>query len=174
MSEGTDIYTTLGLTKIRNAAGSGSQVRISHVALGDGSGAAYAPEASQTTLRRELLREPIERHYKVGTNAWAIKASFPPESTSIVVREMGFLDEDGDLIALWAGLDVSNARRTGTISYLINHVMTFQGIADGVVIIDAPDDDTFNLAVATATSLASLQLEQLRQAELLRRLTGRY
>ena len=28
MSDGTDIYTNLGLSKIRTAAGSGSQVRI--------------------------------------------------------------------------------------------------------------------------------------------------
>lgn len=141
MSEGTDIFTTLGLTKIRNAAGTSGQVRIKYIAVGDALGLPYAPSTAQTALRREQLRVEIERHYPVGPNAWHVKASFPTDSAEVIVREMGFLDEDGDLIALWAGLDVGTSRRTGTIEYLINHVIAFDGVADGIMFIEAPLDD---------------------------------
>lgn len=166
MSAGTDIFTTLGLTKIRNAAGSGSQVKIKYIALGDGQGAGYAPNPAQVTLRREQLRTEIERHYPVGNNAWHVKASFPTDAAAITVREMGFVDEDGDLIALWAGADVGNDRRTGVIEYLINHVIAFDGISDGIVIIDAPLDaylDNAVLQIATDAVVIDRQLAQCKQ-----------
>lgn len=167
MTAGTDIFTTLGLTKIRNAAGSGNQVKIKYIALGDGQGAGYAPNPAQVTLRRELLRTAIERHYPVGSNAWHVKASFPTDATAITVREMGFIDEDGDLIALWAGVDVGNARQTGGgVQYLISHGMAFDGIADDLVIIDAPLDaylDNAVLQLATDAVVIDRQLAQCKQ-----------
>jgi hypothetical protein len=168
MSTGTNIFTSRGLTKIRDAAGSGSQVKIKYIALGDGQGAGYAPSASQTALRHERLRNEIERHYPVGPNAWHVKASFPPETTQITVREIGFLDEDGDLIALWAGLDVGDARKTGTIEYLINHVIAFDGIADGVVIMSAPLDEYVDHAVLKLRTDALIIDRQLAQCKQLR------
>lgn len=166
MSAGTDIFTNLGLTKIRDAAGSGSQVKIKYIAVGDGLGAAYTPSPTQTALRREQLRTEIERHYPVGTNAWHVKASFPVDAVAVTVREMGFFDEQGDLIALWAGLDVGSNRRTGVIEYLINHVIAFTGIADGLVIIDAPLDEYLDNAVlqlATDAVIIDRQLAQCKQ-----------
>lgn len=138
MTQGVDIYTTLGLRKIRNAAGSASQVKIKYIALGDGLGVAYAPLASQTALRRERLRTEIERHYPVGDNAWYVKAAFAPGVAAITVREMGFFDEDGDLIALWAGTDVGDLRSTGPHEYLIQHTLDFSAIESGLLIVDAP------------------------------------
>ena len=171
MTAGTDIFTTLGLTKIRNAAGSGSQVKIKYIALGDGQGAGYAPNPAQVTLRRELLRTAIERHYPVGINAWHVNASFPTDATAITVREMGFIDEDGDLIALWAGADVGNDRRTGVIEYLIKHIIAFDGIADGIVIIDAPLDAYLDNAVLQLATDAVVIDRQLAQCKQLRDLT---
>lgn len=168
MSNGTNIFTNRGLTKIRDAAGSGAQVKIKYIALGDGQGVGYAPSAKQTTLRRERLRTEIERHYPVGPNAWHVKASFPPEATEITVREIGFLDETGELIALWAGLDVGNNRKTGTIEYLINHVIAFDGIADGVVIMSAPLDEYVDHAALKLRTDALIIDRQLAQCKQLR------
>ena len=153
------------------AASSGTQVAITHIALGDGNGANYGPGFSQTALQRELARQPIETRHIVGSNAWRVKAEFGPETPAFYVREMGFFDADGDLIAIWAGNDVM-ARQTGAITYLVDHVLSFTRVAEGVVIVNAPDDVVFDMSVSTAAALANLQLEQLRQADLLRRITG--
>ena len=96
MTQGTDILTDLGVQKIRDAAGTNATVRIKYVALGDGLGAPYEPVASQVALRQELLRAEIESHNAAGTRAWQIKATFAHDVAPITVREMGFLDEDGD------------------------------------------------------------------------------
>lgn len=169
----TTLLTDIAEAKITAAAGSGTAVAITHIALGDGNGGNYAPSYSQTALRREKARQAIQTRHIVGTNAWRVKAEFDPDTPAFAVREMGFFDADGDLIAIWAGNDVV-ARQTGAITYLVDHVLSFTRVDDGLVIVNAPDDALFGLSVTTATALANLQLEQLRQAETLRRLTGSY
>lgn len=165
------LLTDIAEAKITAAAGSGTQVSITHIALGDGNGANYAPSYSQTKLQRELARQPIENRHVVGNNAWRVKAEFGPDTQSFYVREMGFFDADGDLIAIWAGQDVQ-ARQTGAITYLVDHVLSFSRVADGVILVNAPDDVVFDLAVTTGIAIANLQVEQLRQADEIRRARG--
>lgn len=163
----TTLLTDIAEAKITAAAGSGTAVAITHIALGDGRGASYAPNYSQTTLRREKARQAIQTRHIVGTNAWRVKAEFDPDTPAFAVREMGFFDADGDLIAIWAGNDVV-ARQTGAITYLVDHVLSFSRVADGLVIVNAPDDQAYDIAVATGTAIANLQLQQLRHADALR------
>jgi hypothetical protein len=165
------LLTDIAEAKITAAAGSGAQVAITHIALGDGNGANYGPSFSQTALRRERARKPIDKRHIVGSNAWRVKAEFGPETAAFHVREMGFFDADGDLIAIWAGNDVQ-ARQTGAITYLVDHLMSFKRVGEGLMIVNAPDDDLFDLAVATGTAIANLNLEQLRQAGAIRAAHG--
>ncbi|KEP69634.1 transposase [Thioclava dalianensis] len=167
----TTLLTDIAEAKITAAAGSGTAVAITHIALGDGSGANYAPSYSQTSLQRELARQPIESRHIVGTNAWRVKAEFDPDTPAFAVREMGFFDADGDLIAIWAGNDVV-ARQTGAITYLVDYVLSFSRVQDGLVIVNAPDDALFDLAISTASAVANLQLQQLRQADVIRKAHG--
>ncbi|MEX5515722.1 phage tail protein [Pseudophaeobacter sp. 1A09344] len=169
----TTLLTDIAEAKITAAAGSGTAVAITHIALGDGNGGNYAPNYSQTALQREKARQAIQTRHIVGTNAWRVKAEFDPDTPAFAVREMGFFDADGDLIAIWAGNDVV-ARQTGAISYLVDHVLSFTRVEDGLVIVNAPDDVLFDLAVSTAASLAELHLEQFRQSERIRDLHGAY
>lgn len=169
----TTLLTDIAEAKITAAAGSGTAVAITHIALGDGNGANYAPSYSQTALQREKARQAIQTRHIVGTNAWRVKAEFDPDTPAFGVREIGFFDADGDLIAIWAGNDVV-PRQTGAITYLVDHVLSFTRVEDGLVIVNAPDDVLFDMAVLTAGNLATLHLEQFRQSERIRELHGAY
>lgn len=169
----TTLLTNVAEAKINQAAGSGVAVAITHVALGDGNGANYAPSNSQSALVNERARNAILARHIVDPNAWRVKAEFDPDTPTFDVREIGFFDGDGDLIAIWAGTDVV-ARQTGAITYLIDHILSFTRVADGLVIVNAPDDVVFDLSVATMHSLAVLHTEQFRQAERIRALHGSY
>lgn len=140
------LLTDLAVSKLRTAAGSGSQVAITHIALGDGLGAAYDPTNNQTALRRERVRKAIERRSALGNDSWRVTTSFPPETAAFDVREIGFFDSAGTLIAIFAGRDI-DARRTGVITYLIDHVLHFSRVQNGLMIVDAPDDELFDFAV---------------------------
>lgn len=169
----TTLLTDIAEAKITAASGSGTQVAITHIALGDGNGANYAPSYSQMSLQRELARQPITSRHIVDDNAWRVRAEFDPETPAFGVREMGFFDADGDLIAIWAGNDVV-ARQTGAITLLVENILSFSRVESGLVIVNAPDDVVFDLAVSTAGNLATLHLEQFRQSERLRAITGTY
>lgn len=169
----TMLLTDIGAAKLAAASGSESAVAIAEIALGDGSGETYAPSHNQTNLVNERARTAIELHHAVDPNSWRVKAEFGPETPAIDVREMGFFDDDGDLIAIWAGVDVV-PRQTGVITYLVEHVLDFSAVADGIVLVDAPDDETFCLAVSTGTAIFQLQHEQLLQADAIRAAHGAY
>jgi hypothetical protein len=150
----TAILTTLGKSLIRTAAGDGSQVAISHVALGDGLGALYTPTKAQTGLRRELVRKPIDRRSALGDDSWRIVCEFAPETPAFQIREMGFFSEGGQLIAIWAGLDI-DPRQTGVITYIVDFILNFSDLDGGLLIINAPDDELFDFALSTLRGQAA-------------------
>ena len=170
-SEGTELITDTGERKLNLALGTGVAVQITHVALGDGNGALYNPGAGQTALVRERARRAIDRQHIVGTNAWRITAEFGTDTPSFYVREIGFFDAEGDLIAIWAGTDIQT-RQTGAIDYLIEHILSLSRVKTGLVIVNAPSDLIFDLALQTAHSTALLQLEQMRQGDAIRAASG--
>jgi len=160
----TTLLTDIGYAKITTASGTNRHVSITEIALGDGLGATYDPSNNQKSLRRERARLPIETRSQIGASAWRVKAEFPPETSAFFVREMGFYDQDGALIAIWAGKDVQ-PRQTGAIAYLIDHVLDFSRVADGLVIVEAPDDEIFDFALATLRNQASQALVLFKMIE---------
>lgn len=169
----TTLLTTLGEQRIAQAAGTGNSVSITHIALGDGNGSTYNPTHDQTELRRERARRPIDSQALIGGNAWRVRTEFPPETNTFWVREMGFIDSAGNLIAVWAGTDVV-ARQTGAISYLVEHVLSLTRIAEGLVIVSAPDDELVAFALAQLAEQASSRLRQFQFSEAWRARFGSY
>lgn len=167
------ILTDAAEAKIALAAGNGPPVAITHIALGDGAGANYAADFAQTALRGELARKAIDSRHMIGGNAWRVKASFAPDTPSFQVREIGFFDASNTLIALWAGTNVQS-RQTGVIEYLVDHVLDFRRVANGLIVVDAPDDKLVEFQVVTLTSLASIRLEQFKQSEVIRAEHGQF
>ncbi len=165
------LITDIGEAKLALAAGDASAVEICEVALGDGLGASYEPSFEQTALRRELARREIDARHLVDPNAWRVKIEFPPDTPSFPVREMGFYSSDGDLISIWAGADIQ-PRQTGSIAYLVDHVLSFSRVAEGLLIVKAPDDVIFNMGVAQATTNFLIFTEQLRQGRAIHALQG--
>ena len=168
-SNGIELITDLGAEKLTAALGSGTAVQITEIALGDGNGANYDPGAGQTALKREKARQPIAKQHMVGTNAWRVTVEFDHDTPAFWVREIGFFDAEGDLIAIWAGADI-DARQTGAVDYVLEHILNLSRVKSGLVIVDAPDDLLVHLALQTAHSTAQLQLEQLRQGDAIRAL----
>jgi hypothetical protein len=155
------------------AAGNGPKVAITHIAIGDGNGANYAPDYAQTALRREKARVAITSRHMIGNNAWRVKGDFGVDTPTFDIREMGFFDAQGTLIALWAGTDIQS-RQSGVFEYIVDHVLNFSRVADGLIIVDAPDDKLVEFQIATLTSLGHIRLEQFKQSEVIRAEHGHF
>ncbi|MDJ0827757.1 MAG: phage tail protein [Rhodobacter sp.] len=161
------LLTDVAEALLTTAAGSGSQVAIAEIALGDGLGANYNPSHSQTALKRERARQPILSRVQTDPNTWRVKAEFDTDTPAFEVREMGFFDAAGNLIAIWAGADVV-PRQTGAIVYLVEHYLHLSRIDGGLITIAAPDDRLIGFQAQVIRGLADLRLEQFHQAEALR------
>ncbi|MBT9383331.1 phage tail protein [Pseudooceanicola sp. CBS1P-1] len=137
----TTLLTDVAEQKINLAAGSGSAVVITHIAVGDGGGATYDPSNDQSALQNEVARVAVYQSELLAPNSWRVRAEFGVDTAAAYVREIGFFDQDGDLISVWAGADVV-PRQTGAIAYLIDHVLNFSRVAEGLVIVKPDAEGT--------------------------------
>lgn len=144
----TTILTDLAETKLGAAAGNETAVEIKYVALGRGrSRGNYDPTHEQNALEDEFIRREVDTQYPYDTeqNGWLVMVTFPADETpQELVREIGFFDTEGDLIAIWAGLDIQ-ARQVGVIDYPARHFLSFKRVAGGLIKVEADLD--FRMAV---------------------------
>ncbi len=170
---GLQFTTSIGEAKLAAALmGAGPQVQITHVALGDGNGARYEPFAEQTQLRRELARNAITRQHMSDDRTWRVVAEFDTETPAFWLREVGFLDADGDLIFIVAGTEFSEGY-TGAFDLLFEGFLDLRSTAEGLVIVKAPDDELFRLAVSTARFQAITAKNLVQQARQIKALEAK-
>ena len=109
----TSLITTAAIPLLAAASGNATEVAITEIALGDGEGAAYDPNAGQTALVNEHLRVPIATRRFLAPQRWRVMAEVPSEASEFPMRDLiqqthaalmarinGFLDEvNGDVAA---------------------------------------------------------------------------
>ena len=102
MSEFYMILTNTGFAKMTNAQITSSKVNLTHIAVGDGNGAHYAPQQTATALKKEVWRGPVSSVAPDATNPnWLnIEGLIPATAGGFTIREVGIYDVDGDLIAI--------------------------------------------------------------------------
>ncbi|MFV0662769.1 phage tail protein [Denitromonas sp.] len=94
--------TNVGAAKRANAEALGEVVQITHMAVGDGNGAATVPSMAQTALVNEKRRAPLNTLDVDPLNAAQIIAEqvIPENVGGWWIREIGLFDADGDLVAV--------------------------------------------------------------------------
>lgn len=94
--------TSRGAEKLAAAALTGETVGFSHMAVGDGGGAATVPDESQTGLVNEVYRAPLNRLDIADSGANIIRAQMiiMPQTGGFWLREAALYDEDGDCLAV--------------------------------------------------------------------------
>ncbi len=96
------ILTTIGASKLANAAALGTTLKITQMAVGDGNGNVPTPDASRTSLVREVRRAPLNRlSIDPANSAQIIAEQVIPESVGgWWIREIGLYDDAGSLVAI--------------------------------------------------------------------------
>lgn len=96
------IVTLKGLESLAEAKVSGVNVSLVQMVVGDGNGAYYVPDAKQTGLVNECCRVSLNRicvdpDY---SNQILLEAAIPEEIGGFFIREIGIIDEKGNLFAV--------------------------------------------------------------------------
>ena len=103
------IVTDLGKEKIASATIEGAKVNMVTVVVGDGGGTYYIPTADMTELRGERWRGNIAQKRINPDYPNMIRAVIPRDVGGFTVREVGVLDDKGDLIAVCNTPDTEKA-----------------------------------------------------------------
>ncbi|RSE76657.1 phage tail protein [Achromobacter denitrificans] len=96
------ILTKVGEAKEANAKALGIPVRITHMEVGDGGGVLPVPSREQSALIGPKHKALINREFVDPNNpSWLVVEQVIPEQIGgFWMRELGLIDEDGDLIAV--------------------------------------------------------------------------
>ncbi|HHK4358934.1 TPA: phage tail protein [Pseudomonas aeruginosa] len=96
------ILTAAGLAYEANRKALGLPIKLEQMSVGDGNGAVYNPDATQTALRREVWRGPINALLQDATNPSYLvgELSLPDDVGGWYVREVGFWTDSGILYAI--------------------------------------------------------------------------
>ncbi|BEN60898.1 hypothetical protein SMKC069_35890 [Serratia marcescens] len=102
MSKYKAIITTAGAAKIAAASAGGTQLKIVHMAVGDGNGMLPTPNPAQTKLVNEKYRAALNGLTidKTLKNHILAEIIIPANVGGFWLREMGLYDEAGTLIAV--------------------------------------------------------------------------
>ncbi|MFL8910866.1 phage tail protein [Clostridioides difficile] len=96
------ILTDIGKAKIANASLVGEKVDFVKIQLGDGGGNEYNPTEEQTALKN-IVWEGKVGNVKTDesmTNCLILESLIPASAGGFVVREIGYLDTEGNLLAI--------------------------------------------------------------------------
>ncbi len=96
------LLTAIGIVKIANAVATGTQVRFTSFAVGDGNGANYTPSENMTALKNEVYRGTVNEVVvdEMDNKQLVITGLIPADVGGFFVREVGLFDSDGDMIAI--------------------------------------------------------------------------
>lgn len=96
------IHTNYGLQALARAESMGTQIQLTHMAVGDGNGNPVTPNPTQTQLVRERFRATINRVYQNDVDPLRFTAELviPASAGGFTLREVGVFDADGSLFAV--------------------------------------------------------------------------
>ncbi|HFL2413438.1 TPA: phage tail protein [Clostridioides difficile] len=96
------ILTDIGKAKIANASIVGEKVDFARIQLGDGGGNEYNPTEEQTALKNVVWEGKVGnvKTDESMTNCLILESLIPASAGGFVVREIGYLDTEGNLLAI--------------------------------------------------------------------------
>ncbi|MGL6570122.1 phage tail-collar fiber domain-containing protein [Aeromonas caviae] len=96
------IHTAVGLELMTQAESTGTQIRLTHIAVGDGNGNPITPDKSMTQLVRERHRAVVNRVWQDPNiaNKFSAEIIIPATVGGFTLREVGVFDSNGNLFVV--------------------------------------------------------------------------
>lgn len=108
MAKTKTILTSYGNDRILKAIAQGTTVTISSIVYGDSNGIFYEPQLAQTQLVNQLGElTDITKNFNSADGFIYFSSTIPANAPAFVLRELGLLDDKGNLIAVCCTPDVS-------------------------------------------------------------------
>ncbi len=141
------LITQAGLSDIATASFLHQQCNWTQIAVGDGGGSEYVPTANQEQLRNERWRGAIENYTATNETQGIFQAHIPADVGGFMVREIGILNEEDDLVAIATIEETPKTALTGESDHYNDMLINFHIAVDHADIIRVQINP--NITVAT-------------------------
>lgn len=94
------IITTQGQSDIATATFEQLDIRWTKFVIGDGNGVSYIPREDQTSLINQVYEGNIESYHATDPITGVFDLVLPANVGGFMIREVGLLNQDGDLVAV--------------------------------------------------------------------------
>lgn len=139
------IHTTVGLQLMTQAEATGSQIRLTHIAVGDGNGNQITPSEGMTALVRERYRATVNRVWQNPDRPTMFSAEIiiPASEGGFTLREVGVFDSNGNLFVVGnlpdtykpTGSDGSYSDTVIRVDFMVTNASIVELIIDPNVIV---------------------------------------
>ncbi len=153
--------TNIGLAALFNTGNDGLDAAITHIAFGDGDGDGYTPSGNETGLVREKARVAIGGGERVGQFEIEVQALLD-EGSSFWIREIGFMLQDGTMLALWSDPQVPLAYKTAGVPLVVAYNLALQGIPPDSITVLATGPQV-NITITGPLAQLSAELIRLQR-----------
>lgn len=94
------IVTTQGQSDIATATFEQLDIRWTKFVIGDGNGVSYVPREDQTALVNQVYEGDVESYHATDPITGVFDLVLPANVGGFMIREVGLLNQDGDLVAV--------------------------------------------------------------------------
>ena len=157
----TPIVTEVGMQRLAEASQTEHAVNIAHIALGDHS---WTPTAQATQLQHECQRVALTGERSISETQKHFSFVIQGE-TEYWVREVGFILDDGTLLAIWSDEEHPLAWKAAHTDLLLGYDLALTDLPTDNVVIEATNE--LNLAPATQVYRGILRLATQEEANAL-------
>jgi hypothetical protein len=153
--------TRTGMRAVFNAQNTGLQLELSQIAIGTGGGTGYVPTGSETALRNEFARVAIGGGDYLSDFEVLVQSMFDGAPQGWV-NEIGILDGDGNLFAVWSEINAPLAYKTAGVSLIVALTLALSEIPPNSLTIVA-GGAAVNITIAGPFSVLASEIMRLQR-----------
>ncbi len=159
------VITTRGLSAVFNAENTGMVAKITHIALGD---SGRTPSKGELGLVNERMRIPVADGERVNDHQIHVTALADGDA-KFWVSEIGFMLEDGTMLAVWSDEDDPLAYKSANVPILLAFDLVLEALpAQSVTVVGTGADLSLAAFAEQHASLAAASVANMaRHVELL-------
>ncbi len=124
-------------------------------------GVRYAPNAYQIALIRERARAPVGGGEKAGPFEIVVEALLDT-GPGFTINEVGFVLDDGTLLAVWADPNISLAYKTAGVPLAVSYNLALAGIPPGSLTLNI-SGPSVNLTIVGQLAQFSAEIVRLQR-----------
>ena len=155
------VLTTAGLAALLNASNTGLGAAITHMAFGDGHGAGYTPQAGQLGLANEVVRIGVGGGARIGNAEIEVQALLDT-GPSFWIREVGFVLDDGTMLAVWSDPITPLAYKTQGVPLAVSYSLALEGAPADAVTVNVTGPSV-NLTITAPIAQISAEIIRLQR-----------